>query len=95
MYVTDTEGLCSYVMKSSTAGSPCEWRFTTFLVVIPFREAKRVVRTSGVQLPLWPFDLEIRVIYRNFPTLTSPSALINFLTGLVEVGIAYDLPQGT
>jgi hypothetical protein len=65
------------------------------VVVIPFREAKRVVRTSGIQLPLWPFDLEIRVIYRNFPTLTSPSALINFLTGLVEVGIAYDLPQGT
>jgi len=58
-----------------------------FVVVIPFREGARVVRTSGVQLPIWPLDMEIRVVYENFPTLTSPSELINFLTGLVTVGV--------
>jgi len=31
--------------------------------------------------------MEIRVVYENFPTLTSPSELINFLTGLVTVGV--------
>jgi hypothetical protein len=61
-----------------------------FVVVIPFLEAERIVRTSGVQLPLWPLDLEIRVAHKHFPTLTSPNDLINFLTGLVEVGVVSD-----
>jgi hypothetical protein len=53
----------------------------------------RVVRTSGVQLPIWPLDLEILVRYENFPTITVPADLINFLTGLVEVGIIQKRPD--
>ncbi len=33
-----------------------------FVVVIPFHDGARIVRTSGVQLPLWPLDMEIRVV---------------------------------
>jgi hypothetical protein len=58
-----------------------------FVVVLPLLEAERVVRTSGVHLPLWPLNLEILVRYQNFPTITVPSDLINFLTELVHVGI--------
>src|SRR5579864_1677920 len=55
-----------------------------FAVVIPLVEAPRMVRTSGVHIPLWPLNLEILVRYENFPTLTSPNDLINFVTGLVR-----------
>ena len=61
-----------------------------FIVVIPFVEAERVVRTSGVQLPLWPLEMEILVAHRHFPTFTSPNDLINFLTNLVEAGVISD-----
>jgi hypothetical protein len=57
------------------------------VVVIPQFLAERVVRTSGVHVPIWPLDMEIRVVYENFPTLTSPADLINFLVGLVSAGI--------
>ena len=60
-----------------------------FVVVLPLLEAERVLRTSGVQLPIWPLDLEILVRYENFPTITVPGDLINFLTGLVHAGIVY------
>jgi hypothetical protein len=63
-----------------------------FVVIIPFLEALRMVRTSGVQLPLWPLDLEILVAHQYFPTITSPNDLINFLTGLVEAGIMSNSP---
>jgi hypothetical protein len=33
-------------------------------------------------------DSEILVRYANFPTLTSPNDLVNFLVGMVEAGIA-------
>jgi hypothetical protein len=55
-----------------------------------FVEAERVVRTSGVQLPLWPLELEILIAHRHFPTFTSPNDLINFLTNLVEAGVISD-----
>jgi hypothetical protein len=58
-----------------------------FVVVLPLLEAERVIRTSGVQLPIWPLDLEILVHYENFPTITVPADLINFLTGLVQVAL--------
>lgn len=61
-----------------------------FVVIIPFLEADRIVRTSGVQLPLWPLDLEILVAHKHFATLTSPNDLINFLTNLVEAGVLPD-----
>lgn len=63
-----------------------------FVVMIPFLEARRMVRTSGVQLPLWPLDLEILVSHKHFPTITSPNDLINFLTSLVEAGVMSDSP---
>lgn len=63
-----------------------------FVVVLPLLEAERVVRTSGVHLPLWPLGLEILVRYETFPTITVPSDLINFLTGLVHVGIVQKQP---
>jgi hypothetical protein len=31
--------------------------------------------------------MEIRVVYENFPTLTAPGDLINFLVRLVSAGI--------
>jgi len=58
-----------------------------FVVVLPMLEAERVVSTSGVQLPLWPLDLEILVHYEHLPTITVPGDLINFLTELVRVAI--------
>jgi len=58
-----------------------------FVVVIPQFSAERVLRTSGVHIPIWPLDMEIRVVYENFPTLTSPGDLINALVGLVSAGI--------
>jgi hypothetical protein len=64
-----------------------------FVVLIPFVDAERVVRTSGVQLPLWPLELEILIAHRHFPTITSPNDLINFLTNLVEAGIVSDSPS--
>ncbi len=64
-----------------------------FVVTIPFLEADRIVRTSGVQLPLWPLDLEILVAHKDFPTITSPNDLINFLTNLVEAGIVPASPR--
>jgi hypothetical protein len=48
-----------------------------------------MVRTSGVQLPIWPLDLEILVRYQNFPTITVPADLINFLTELVQAGVIH------
>jgi hypothetical protein len=35
-------------------------------------------------------QLEIRVRYENFPTLTSAKDLDNFLVGLVSAGILHD-----
>jgi len=61
-----------------------------FVVVIPLLEAARVVRTSGVHLPIWPLEAEIRVRFENFPRFTSPNDLINFLTGLVRAGIVHN-----
>jgi hypothetical protein len=58
-----------------------------FVVTLPCLEAHRLVRTSGVHIPIWPLDLEIIVRYENFPTITVPGELINFLTGLVHAGI--------
>lgn len=58
-----------------------------FVVVIPFVAAERVVRTTGVHLPLWPLDAEILVRYATFPTFSSPSELINYLVDAVECGI--------
>jgi hypothetical protein len=60
-----------------------------FVVLLPLLEAERVVRTSGVHLPLWPLDLDILVRYENFPTLTSAKDLNNFLVGLVSAGILH------
>jgi hypothetical protein len=64
-----------------------------FVVVLPLLEAERVIRTSGVQFPIWPLDLEILVRYENFPTITVPAGLINFLTGLVQVAIVQKLAR--
>jgi hypothetical protein len=58
-----------------------------FVVVIPILEGPRAIMTTGVHIPLWPLDLEIRVRYAPFPTLTSPNDLINFLTNLVQAGL--------
>lgn len=58
-----------------------------FVVILPCLDAQRLVRTSGVHIPIWPLDLEIIVRYENFPTITVPGELINFLTGLVQAGI--------
>lgn len=60
-----------------------------FVVAIPLFQADRIVRASGVHIPIWPLQLEIRTRYENFPTLTSAKDLINFLVGLVKVGILY------
>lgn len=57
---------------------------------MPFLEAERIVMTSGVQLPLWPLDLKILIVHKDFPILTSPNELINFLTGLVEARVFFD-----
>ncbi len=62
-------------------------RHLHFVVVIPLIRAERVVKASGVHIPIWPLDLEIRVAYKNFPIFNVPGDLINFLTDLVEAGI--------
>ncbi len=61
-----------------------------FVVLLPLLEAERVLRTSGVQLPIWPLDLEILVNDENFPTIAVPGDLINFLTSLVQAGIVQE-----
>jgi len=61
-----------------------------FVVVIPLFRADRIVRTSGVHIPIWPLQLEIRVRYENFPTLASAKDLNNFLVALVNAGIVHD-----
>ena len=53
-------------------------------------EGRRIVRASGVHIPIWPFDIEILVRYQAFPTVTSASKLIKLLTGMVEAGIVHD-----
>lgn len=58
-----------------------------FVVVLPILEARRIVRTSGVHLPLWPLDAEILVRFENFPTVADPGTLIGMLTGFVNAGI--------
>lgn len=58
-----------------------------FVVVIPQFPADRIVRTSGVHIPIWPLDVEILVRYENFPTLKTANELINFLVGLVSAAI--------
>jgi hypothetical protein len=58
-----------------------------FVVVIPQFPAHRIVRTSGVHIPIWPLDAEIIVRYENFPRLETASELINFLADLVHAGI--------
>jgi len=58
-----------------------------FVVVIPQFPADRIVRTSGVHIPIWPLDVEILVHYESFPTLKTANELINFLVGLVTAGI--------
>jgi hypothetical protein len=58
-----------------------------FVVVIPQFPAHRIVRTSGVLIPIWPLDTEIIVRYENFPRLTTASELINCLADLVHAGI--------
>jgi hypothetical protein len=63
-------------------------RHLHFVVVIPLFAAYRVVRTSGVHIPIWPLNVEIGVVYKTFPTFERPGDLINFLTGLVEAGVA-------
>ena len=59
------------------------------VVVIPMTEAKRTVRASGVHIPLWPLNVEIRVMYQHLPTVPLASELINVLTQLVEAGIMH------
>jgi len=58
-----------------------------FVVVIPQFPAHRVVRASGVHIPIWPLDAEIIVRYENFPMLKTASELIIFLADLVHAGI--------
>ncbi len=58
-----------------------------FVVVIPILEGPRAIMATGVHIPLWPLDLEIRMRYAPFPTLTSPNDLINHLTNLVQAGL--------
>ena len=58
-----------------------------FVVVIPQFPAHRVVRASGVHIPIWPLDAEIIVRYENFPRLKTASELIIFLADLVHAGI--------
>ena len=67
-------------------------RHLHFVVVIPLFPADRVVRTSSIHTPVWPLDLEIGVVYRNFPTFSLPSDLINYLTSIVEVGVVLRRP---
>ena len=78
---------------------PVSWRVgfsihqLHFVVVLPLLAAERMVRTSGVQLPIWPLDLEILVRYQSFPTITVPADLINFLTELVQAGVMQKRPD--
>jgi hypothetical protein len=58
-----------------------------FVVVIPFTAGERMVRTSGVHLPIWPLESEILVRYAFFPTFGSPNDLINYLVEQVECGL--------
>lgn len=58
-----------------------------FVVVIPFTAGERMVRTSGVHLPIWPLKSEILVHYSFFPTFSSHSDLINYLIERVECGL--------
>jgi hypothetical protein len=58
-----------------------------FVVVIPILEGPRAIMATGIHIPLWPLDLEIRVRYTPFPTLTSTKDLINGLTHLVQAGL--------
>jgi hypothetical protein len=61
-----------------------------FVVVIPFTAGQRMVRTSGVHLPIWPLESEILVRYAFFPTFSSPNDLINYLVDQVECGLFPD-----
>ena len=63
---------------------------TPFLVVIPFTAGQRIVRTSGVHLPIWPLESEILVRYAFFPIFSSSNDLINYLVDQVECGLLPD-----
>ena len=62
-------------------------RHLHFVVVIPLAEGPRMLRVSGIHLPLWPLEMEILLHYRQFPTITDPKEFINFITGMVEAGL--------
>jgi hypothetical protein len=57
------------------------------VVVIPFTQDDRMVRISGVHLPIWPLESQVLVHYAFFPTFGSPKELINYLVDLVECGL--------
>ena len=42
-----------------------------------------------MHIPLWPLNVEIRVMYQHLPTVPLASELINVLTQLVEAGIMH------
>lgn len=57
------------------------------VVVIPFQDGRRVVRCSGLHLPLWPEEAERIVRPYLLPPISEASELINVLTNMVEAGI--------
>ncbi len=60
-----------------------------FVTVIPFDKEPRVARiAAGIHTPLWPLDAGVFACYKFVPTgLTTPSAYLDFLTNLIEVGV--------
>lgn len=62
-------------------------RHLHFVVVIPFTAGERMIRATGIHVPIWPLQSEILVRFENFRVTTDPKELINLLTNLVEAGI--------
>lgn len=58
-----------------------------FVVVIPFQDARRIVRCSGLHLLLWPVDVEEIVCPQLLPRVSEAGRLINMLTNMVEAGV--------
>jgi hypothetical protein len=62
-------------------------RHLHFVVVIPFTAGERMIRATGIHIPIWPLRTEILVRFANFLGPTDPKELIKLLTNLVEAGI--------
>lgn len=73
-------------------GQPCQARvgFTLrhmhFVVVIPFTAGQRMIRATGLHIPLWPLRNEILIRFENFPVIADPKAFINTVTNFVHAG---------